>query len=134
MLLFRESAHRAARTSLIFTILGLLPLWGHAQVSVLTQHNDNLRDGVNANETVLTPANVNASQFGLSGNLWTKNIALARNIARDLDTGGVFVNGITASDPRVPVGGVKNSGYGRELSHFGVHAFVNAQTVWIEGP
>jgi succinate-semialdehyde dehydrogenase len=76
----------------------------------------------------------NASQFGLSGNLWTKNIALARNIARDLDTGGVFVNGITASDPRVPVGGVKNSGYGRELSHFGVHAFVNAQTVWIEGP
>jgi outer membrane protein assembly factor BamB len=65
MLLFRESAHRAARTSLIFTILGLLPLWGHAQVSVLTQHNDNLRDGVNASETVLTPANVNASQFGL---------------------------------------------------------------------
>jgi succinate-semialdehyde dehydrogenase len=69
----------------------------------------------------------------LSGNLRTKNIALARNIARDLDTGGVFINGITASDPRVPVGGVKNSGYGRELSHFGVHAFVNAQTVWIEG-
>jgi succinate-semialdehyde dehydrogenase len=74
----------------------------------------------------------NASQFGLSGNLWTKDIELARKIARDLDTGGVFINGITASDPRVPVGGVKNSGYGRELSHFGVHAFVNAQTVWIE--
>jgi acyl-CoA reductase-like NAD-dependent aldehyde dehydrogenase len=75
----------------------------------------------------------NASQFGLSGNLWTKNIDLARKVARDLYTGGVFVNGITASDPRVPVGGVKNSGYGRELSHFGAHAFVNAQTVWIEG-
>jgi succinate-semialdehyde dehydrogenase len=74
----------------------------------------------------------NASQFGLSGNLWTKDIELARKIARDLDTGGVFINGVTASDPRVPVGGVKNSGYGRELSHFGVHAFVNAQTVWIE--
>src|SRR5215470_3699509 len=74
----------------------------------------------------------NASQFGLSGNLWTKNIDLARKVARDLYTGGVFVNGITASDPRVPVGGVKNSGYGRELSHFGAHAFVNAQTVWIE--
>jgi acyl-CoA reductase-like NAD-dependent aldehyde dehydrogenase len=73
----------------------------------------------------------NASQFGLSGNLWTRDIELARRIARDLYTGGVFINGVTASDPRVPVGGVKNSGYGRELSHFGAHAFVNAQTVWI---
>ena len=53
-------------------------------------------------------------------------------VARDLYTGGVFINGFSASDPRVPVGGVKNSGYGRELSHFGAHAFVNAQTVWIE--
>jgi succinate-semialdehyde dehydrogenase len=74
----------------------------------------------------------NASQFGLSGNLWTRNVELARKVARDLYTGGVFINGITASDPRVPVGGVKNSGYGRELSHFGAHAFVNAQTVWVE--
>jgi acyl-CoA reductase-like NAD-dependent aldehyde dehydrogenase len=76
----------------------------------------------------------NASQFGLSGSLWTRDIKLARKVARDLYTGGVFINGITASDPRVPVGGVKNSGYGRELSHFGAHAFVNAQTVWIENP
>jgi acyl-CoA reductase-like NAD-dependent aldehyde dehydrogenase len=74
----------------------------------------------------------NASQFGLSGNLWTRNTEVARGIARDLNTGGLFINGVTASDPRVPVGGVKNSGYGRELSHFGLHAFVNAQTVWIE--
>src|SRR5262245_8778376 len=74
----------------------------------------------------------NASQFGLSGNPWTRDVELARKVARDLDTGGVFVNGFTATDPRVPVGGVKNSGYGRELSHFGAHAFVNVQTVWIE--
>src|SRR5215831_14462893 len=74
----------------------------------------------------------NASQFGLSGNLWTRDVELARKVARDLYTGGVFINGVTASGPRVPVGGVKNSGYGRELSHFGAHAFVNAQTVWIE--
>jgi succinate-semialdehyde dehydrogenase len=74
----------------------------------------------------------NASQFGLSGNLWTKDVEKARKVARDLYTGGVFINGITATDPRVPVGGVKNSGYGRELSHFGAYAFVNAQTVWIE--
>jgi acyl-CoA reductase-like NAD-dependent aldehyde dehydrogenase len=74
----------------------------------------------------------NASQFGLSGNLWTRDVELARKVARDLYTGGVFINGVTGSDPRVPVGGVKNSGYGRELSHFGAQAFVNAQTVWIE--
>jgi acyl-CoA reductase-like NAD-dependent aldehyde dehydrogenase len=74
----------------------------------------------------------NASEFGLSGNIWTSDIEAARKIARDLDTGGVFINGFTATNPRVPVGGVKNSGYGRELSHFGAHAFVNPQTVWIE--
>ncbi len=74
----------------------------------------------------------NASQYGLSGNIWTSDVALARKVARDLDTGGVFINGITASNPRVPVGGVKNSGYGRELSYFGAHAFTNAQTVWTE--
>jgi acyl-CoA reductase-like NAD-dependent aldehyde dehydrogenase len=74
----------------------------------------------------------NASEFGLSGNIWTGDVDSARKIARDLYTGGVFINGFTASNPRVPVGGVKNSGYGRELSHFGLHAFVNPQTVWIE--
>ena len=74
----------------------------------------------------------NNSEFGLSGNIWTSDIASARKIARELDTGGVFINGFTATNPRVPVGGVKNSGYGRELSHFGAHAFVNPQTVWIE--
>jgi succinate-semialdehyde dehydrogenase len=77
-------------------------------------------------------AAANASEFGLSGNIWTSDIAAARKIARELYTGGVFINGFTASNPRVPVGGVKNSGYGRELSHFGAHAFVNPQTVWIE--
>jgi acyl-CoA reductase-like NAD-dependent aldehyde dehydrogenase len=61
----------------------------------------------------------NASQFGLSGNLWTRDLEFARRVARDLYTGGVFINGFSPSDPRVPVGGVNNSGYGRELSHFG---------------
>jgi acyl-CoA reductase-like NAD-dependent aldehyde dehydrogenase len=61
----------------------------------------------------------NASQFGLSSNLGTRDVELARRIARDLYTGGVFINGFTATNPRVPAGGVKNSGYGRELSHFG---------------
>lgn len=74
----------------------------------------------------------NTSQYGLSGNVWTRDVDRARKMARALETGGVFINGITASNPRVPVGGIKNSGYGRELSHFGPHAFVNTQTVWIE--
>ncbi len=74
----------------------------------------------------------NQSQYGLSSNIWSEDVALARRLARELETGGVFINGVTASDPRVPVGGVKNSGYGRELSYFGAHTFVNVQTVWIE--
>lgn len=73
----------------------------------------------------------NNSEFGLGGNLWTRDIAKARAITRRLETGGVFINGFMASNPRVPVGGVKTSGYGRELSHFGLHEFINAQTVWI---
>ena len=81
-------------------------------------------------DTALAAAN--ASQYGLSANIWTGDLALARSMARELETGGVFINGITATDPRIPVGGVKQSGYGRELSHFGAHAFVNVQTVWIE--
>src|SRR5215469_5536429 len=72
----------------------------------------------------------NTSEYGLSGNLWTANTNKARDIARRLDTGGVFVNGFSASNPRIPVGGVKKSGYGRELSHFGLREFTNAQAVW----
>ena len=74
----------------------------------------------------------NDSEFGLSSALWTRDIGKARSLARRLETGGVFINGFTASDPRVPVGGVKKSGFGRELSHFGIREFINAQTVWIE--
>lgn len=72
----------------------------------------------------------NTSDYGLSGNVWTNDVTRAQQIARRLETGGVFINGFSASNPRVPVGGVKNSGYGRELSHFGIREFTNAQTVW----
>ena len=74
----------------------------------------------------------NDSEFGLSGALWTRDKQRARDLARRMETGGMFVNGFSASDPRVPIGGVKKSGYGRELSHFGVHEFMNAQTVWFD--
>jgi succinate-semialdehyde dehydrogenase len=74
----------------------------------------------------------NASEYGLSGNLWTSDTKKAREVAARLETGGVFINGFSASNPRLPVGGVKKSGYGRELSHFGLREFVNAQGVWIK--
>ncbi|GAA4339330.1 aldehyde dehydrogenase family protein [Pigmentiphaga soli] len=73
----------------------------------------------------------NRSDFGLAGALWTRRVGQAREMARRLETGGVFINGIAASDPRVPMGGTKHSGYGRELSSWGVHEFMNAQTVWV---
>jgi succinate-semialdehyde dehydrogenase/glutarate-semialdehyde dehydrogenase len=69
----------------------------------------------------------------LSSNLWTRDIEQARQLAARIEAGGVFINGMTASDPRLPFGGVKYSGYGRELSTFGIREFVNIQTVWI-GP
>jgi succinate-semialdehyde dehydrogenase/glutarate-semialdehyde dehydrogenase len=75
----------------------------------------------------------NASQFGLGGNLWTRDLEKAREMAALIESGNVFINGMTASDPRLPFGGVKHSGYGRELSQFGIREFVNVQTVWI-GP
>ncbi len=72
----------------------------------------------------------NTSDYGLGGNLWTADTARAQLIARRLETGGVFINGFSASNTRIPVGGVKKSGYGRELSHFGLREFTNPQAVW----
>lgn len=72
----------------------------------------------------------NDSEFGLSATLWTADEATAESLSSRLETGAIFINGNGASDPRVTIGGVKKSGYGRELSHFGVHEFCNIQTVW----
>lgn len=72
----------------------------------------------------------NDSEFGLSATLYTADEALASDMASRLECGGVFINGYCASDARVPFGGVKKSGFGRELSHFGLYEFCNIQTVW----
>ncbi|MEN0617090.1 succinate-semialdehyde dehydrogenase [Klebsiella indica] len=72
----------------------------------------------------------NDSEFGLSATVYTTSEEQAQRFARDLECGGVFINGYCASDARVAFGGVKKSGFGRELSHFGLHEFCNVQTVW----
>ncbi|EJL06009.1 aldehyde dehydrogenase family protein [Pseudomonas chlororaphis] len=74
----------------------------------------------------------NDSEFGLASTIYTRDVALAERLTAELETGGVFINGYCASDPRVTFGGVKKSGFGRELSHFGVREFCNAQTVWLD--
>lgn len=72
----------------------------------------------------------NDSEFGLSATVYTASETQARRFADELECGGVFINGYCASDARVAFGGVKKSGFGRELSHFGLHEFCNVQTVW----
>ncbi len=73
----------------------------------------------------------NRSSYGLGCSIHTNDLEKAQTLARDIQAGMVFVNGIVVSDPRLPFGGVKRSGYGRELSHFGIHEFTNIQTVWV---
>ncbi|MFB8353109.1 NADP-dependent succinic semialdehyde dehydrogenase [Streptomyces niveus] len=72
----------------------------------------------------------NDTPFGLSSNVWTRDDEDVRRCVRDLQAGGVFFNGMTASHPALPFGGVKRSGYGRELSDHGIREFCNITTVW----
>lgn len=73
----------------------------------------------------------NSTIYGLGASIWSDNTEKAEKLARRIEAGAVFVNGIVKSDPRMPFGGVKKSGYGRELSHYGIKEFVNIKTVWI---
>jgi succinate-semialdehyde dehydrogenase/glutarate-semialdehyde dehydrogenase len=86
-----------------------------------------VRDGAEALEVA------NDSEFGLGSAIWTADVERGKRLASRIEAGAVFVNGMVASDARLPFGGVKRSGYGRELSEFGLHEFQNVQTVWV-GP
>ena len=84
----------------------------------------------NADEAV---AVANRSRYGLGGSIWTRDIEKGQELARKVESGAVYINQMMASNPSVPFGGVKKSGYGRELSHLGIREFVNQKTIWING-
>ncbi|MEQ9439677.1 MAG: NAD-dependent succinate-semialdehyde dehydrogenase [Cyclobacteriaceae bacterium] len=73
----------------------------------------------------------NDSRYGLGGSVWTQDIARGRAFVRRIESGAVYINKMVASHPAVPFGGVKLSGYGRELSHLGIREFVNQKTIWV---
>ncbi len=74
----------------------------------------------------------NDSRFGLGASIWTQDSERGERLARRIESGASFVNGLVKSDPRLPFGGIKASGYGRELSRHGIREFVNAKTIWVK--
>ncbi|HTF35027.1 MAG TPA: NAD-dependent succinate-semialdehyde dehydrogenase [Myxococcota bacterium] len=73
----------------------------------------------------------NTSEYGLGASVWSRDTEAAEAFAARIESGSVFVNGVVKSDPRLPFGGIKHSGYGRELSVHGLREFVNMKTVWV---
>ena len=86
---------------------------------------------LSARDAAHAVALANDSPFGLGAAVWTRDLARAETLARQLESGAVFVNGLVKSMPELPFGGVKHSGYGRELSRVGLLEFVNQKAVWV---
>jgi len=74
----------------------------------------------------------NAVDFGLAGSIWSGDLATAETMARGMESGATFINSYSFSDPRMPFGGVKNSGYGRELAQYGIREFTNIKSIWVK--
>lgn len=145
----RDELHQQVQASLAkgaIAVIGCAPLAGAAafyQASIL----DGVRPGMlawdeeffgpvaivirvkNENEAIKV---ANGSAFGLAGSVWTQDLGRGENVARQVQAGAVFVNSMVKSDPRLPFGGIKNSGYGRELCRHGMLEFVNQKTVWVK--
>jgi succinate-semialdehyde dehydrogenase/glutarate-semialdehyde dehydrogenase len=145
----RDELHKQVQDSIAqgaVAALGCEPVEGpgaYYQASIL----DNVAPGVRAyEEELFGPVAImirarneddalhiaNDSRFGLGGSVWTNDSQRGERFALGMESGSTFVNGLVKSDPRLPFGGTKASGYGRELSTHGIHEFVNAKTIWIK--
>lgn len=87
---------------------------------------------INSTEPAHALGIANSVDFGLGGSVWTSDLTTGETLARGMESGATFVNSISFSDPRLPFGGIKNSGYGRELSSQGIREFTNVKTIWIK--
>ncbi|MBC8047151.1 MAG: aldehyde dehydrogenase family protein, partial [Fimbriimonadaceae bacterium] len=86
---------------------------------------------INAKDAEDAIAIANSHRYGLAATLFTKDLDKAYYLARKINAGAVFINAMVKSDPRLPFGGVKKSGYGRELSYYGMKEFTNVKTIYI---
>ena len=74
----------------------------------------------------------NDTPYGLGASIWTRDLERAQRLGRQIESGSLFVNAVVASDPRLPFGGIKRSGYGRELAAVGIREFTNIRTFWVQ--